>query len=167
MRNFLVTGFEPWGRLRSNPSGAVARAFGGVVLPVDFDRADPILRRAVVERRPKALVLLGLAERRRRISLEAVALNVDHHGGRRGPIARGPLALATRLPVEALLAKLVAARIPAEISHHAGTFLCNHVFYVALRETKLPCGFVHVPPARVLSIERQVRAVRIILESLG
>jgi pyroglutamyl-peptidase len=170
--SILVTGFEPWGRLRRNPSGELALALGGHVLPVDFRRAERRLLSLVRRLRPEAILMLGLAQRRSRIELEAVALNVDHseEGGRRAwrrPIGKGPLALPARLPLERLYRRLRAARIPVAISHHAGTFVCNHVFYAALAATHVPCGFVHVPPTGRLSFATQLRAARLILEELG
>ena len=46
-------------------------------------------------------------------------------------------------------AALCTAGIPADISHSAGTFVCNHVFYAlmhALRKRpQVRAGFVHIP----------------------
>jgi pyroglutamyl-peptidase len=172
--NILLTGFAPWGSQRVNPSGEVARALGGHVLPVDFDDADRELRLLIRRHRPQAILLTGLASGRKRISLEAVALNVDHveekgaEGRWRRPIRRrGPLALAARLPLDRILQRLKEARIPAAISHHAGTFVCNHAFYESLAATALPCGFVHLPPFKALSRARQIRAIRTILDAIG
>jgi len=168
----LLTGFEPWGTIRVNPSGDVARALGGHVLPVDYDGAGRMLRRLIAKERPDAIVMLGLAERRRSIELEAVAVNIDHCEERRQrrwrkAIRKGPLALASTLPLDRLFRRLKASRIPVRISHHAGTFICNHVFYVGLAATDVPCGFVHLPPFKAVPRARQVRAVELILKELG
>jgi len=167
----LVAGFEPWGSHRRNPSGEVARAMGGHVLPVRYDRAERAFLGILRRTRPAAVVLLGLAEGRKRISLEAVALNVDHcENGAwrrwRRPIARGPFVLSARLPLDRLHRRLRAAGIPVSISYHAGTFSCNHVFYLALSRTKVPCGFVHLPPERAMGLKTQRRAVELILQEL-
>lgn len=172
--NILLTGFGPWGDQRVNPSGEVARELGGSVLPVHFRDADRELRRLLRTRKPEALLMLGLAPSRTSIALEAVALNVDHcedeggNGAWRRPIARGgPLALSARLPLEELRRRLCDAGIASSISHHAGTFLCNHVFYRGLTWMEGACGFVHVPPFRALPRKRMIRAVRTILDELG
>ena len=167
----LITGFQPWGKERRNPSGEVASALGGHVLPVDFAEAVRALLRLIRTERPRAIVMLGLAPGRKSIALEAVALNVDHCEERgyrrwRRPIGKGPFVLETRLPIDRLHRRLKESRFPVRISYHAGTFLCNHVFYVALAATRVPCGFVHVPPFKAMPRARQVRAVRRILESL-
>ncbi|HXG60806.1 MAG TPA: pyrrolidone-carboxylate peptidase [Planctomycetota bacterium] len=168
----LVVGFEPWDGMRRNPSGEVARALGGVVLPVRYDRAERAFRAALRERRPAALLLLGLAPARRTLSLEAVALNVDHHEGRRWrrwrrPIRRGgPMILEARAPLDRLHRALRAARVPVSLSYHAGTFTCNHVFYRALDETRVPCVFLHLPPAGRVPLRAQLRAVRLVAAEL-
>jgi len=170
----LLAGFGPWDSHAVNPSGEVARELGGALLPVHFGDADRELRRLIRRRKADALVLLGLAPSRTTLALEAVALNVDHcetpgkNKAWRRPIERdGPLAIEARLPLEDLRLRLREAGIRASISHHAGTFLCNHVFYRGLRWTDGPCGFVHVPPFRALPRLRMIRAVRVILDALG
>ena len=167
----LVTGFEPWGRERRNPSGELARAVGGHVLPVDYARAERELLRLIRGSRPDAILMLGLAAGRTRLNLETVALNVDHceegKGRRwRRPIRKGPLALSATLPVDRLYRALRKARVPVSLSAHAGTFICNHVFYVALAESRAPSGFLHVPPVRSVPFATQLRAVRLILDEL-
>lgn len=168
----LLAGFKPWGKVRRNPSGEAAAALGGHLLPVDYEAAGREVRRLIRKERPEAIVLLGLASGRRTIALEALAVNVDHCEGRgrqrrwRRPIGKGPLVLESRLPLDRLHARLRGSRIPVRISYHAGTFICNHVFYVALASSRVPCGFVHLPPFRKMPRARQLRAVRLILESL-
>jgi pyroglutamyl-peptidase len=170
----LLTGFSPWGKHRVNPSGIVALALGGHELPVDYRGAIRELRRLLRQERPDAVLMLGLAAGRTRLSLEAVALNVDHNeagerlqGWRRPVPSRGPIALEARLPLDRIYRRLKRARLPVTISHHAGTFVCNHVFYEGLRAGRGPCGFVHVPPFKELSQARQIRAIRMILDLLG
>ena len=66
----------------------------------------------------------------------------------------GPAAYFATLPVKAAVAAARAAGVPAAVSHSAGTFVCNHVFYGLLHllatdlADELPHtrgGFVHVP----------------------
>jgi pyroglutamyl-peptidase len=108
--------------------------------------------------------MLGVAARRDTVGLERIALNLDDspkpdNAGAAPdgvPIEPdGPLALAATLPLVELRTALMAAGIPVAISNHAGTYVCNHVFYVALRTVErlgLPaiCGFIHVPLPREL-----------------
>jgi pyroglutamyl-peptidase len=170
----LITGFVPWGTHRVNPSGEIARELGGHLLPVDFDQAARELRKLIRQHRPDAVLMMGLAPGRTTIALEAVALNVEHHDengkGRRWQkrIRRGgPLALRSRLPLDRIYDRLRKARVPVSISHHAGTYVCNRVFYEGLSACGVPCGFVHVPPFKAMSQPRQIRAIREILRTIG
>ena len=164
----LLTGFEPWDVFNVNPSGDVARALGGHVLPVDYRKADAALRR-LLKTKPSAVVMLGLGAGRTSIDIELVARNLDDAGTRvRKPIEPGgPERRTSTLPIGHLLDRLRAAGLPARPSPDAGTFLCNHVFYVAAGRVDVPCGFIHLPPLEVLPLDDQLRAVRLILGALG
>jgi pyroglutamyl-peptidase len=175
MADVLVTGFEPWGKHKTNPSGELAKALGGIVLPTEYRASEKALLDAVATRRPRAVVLLGLADTRKRLSIEMIAVNVDHadiaDNARERRQSRtieraGELALPTRLPARQMLNAVKAARVPVALSYHAGTFCCNHIFYIALRRLNVPCGFVHVPPFRAVPFVRLRRAVEAILRCL-
>ncbi len=72
-----------------------------------------------------------------------------------------------------------AAKLPAQLSMSAGTFVCNHVFYglmrlAAARGHLFRAGFLHVPrlplqapdgKAPHLALDDIVRGIRIVLES--
>ncbi len=178
----LVTGFGPYLRQRRNPTGELAQAVDGRrmgtshvvgrVLPTEFRACERSLRRAVRECRPDALVMFGLAPGRRRLAIEAVAMNVDHaedpdNAGKRAwrrPIKRGgPRLIDSTLPIDRLHEALKRARIPVAVSYHAGTYVCNHAFYVGARMARR-AGFVHVPkwgPGRLR------RALEVIVRALG
>jgi pyrrolidone-carboxylate peptidase len=97
-----------------------------------------------------------------------VALNVEHERRRWRRIRKGgPLALMSRLPVDRILQGLRRARVPAVVSFHAGTFVCNRVFYEGLTASTVPCGFIHVPPFKAMSRPRQLRGIRTILKAIG
>jgi pyroglutamyl-peptidase len=171
MTRVLVTGFEPFGDQPVNPSQLVAEAFDGVVLPVSYARAADELRRAVGEREPDLVVSFGLAANRTAIAVERYAHNLDEasttdNEGRPGsgsPIdATGPLALSSTLPVDAIVAALLAEELPAEVSRDAGGYLCNHVFYALLRSGARG-GFVHLPPLEAIPLDDQIRAARTIV----
>jgi pyroglutamyl-peptidase len=179
----LVTGFEPFGAQEVNPSQLLVDALQheGVVtavLPVSYVRAAEDLTRAVRAAEPDLVVCFGLAERRREVSVERFALNLDDAESadndgvvQAAPIdPDGPVAYRSGLPVDEIVAALRAAEIAAGASRDAGGYLCNHVFYALSRllERERPRtrgGFVHVPPLDVLPLETLVQAGRIVLAS--
>lgn len=172
MTQVLVTGFEPFGGHEANPSQLVAEALDGVVLPVSYERAAARLLEALEERKPDLVVCFGLADDRTALAVERYAHNLDEATttdndgtpGSGSPIdAAGPLALASTLPVDEIVAALRAEEIPAEVSRDAGGYLCNHVFY-SLRHAGAAGGFVHLPPLAVIPLETQLRAARIVIE---
>ena len=163
----LVTGFEPFGGERINPSWLAAQALDGqciagrrvhaLCLPCVFGPSLQVLQAALLVHRPAAVLALGLAAGRGDLSIERVAINVDDaripdNAGEQPidvpVIGRGPAAYFSTLPIKAMHADLHAAGIPSEISQTAGTFVCNQVFYVlmhALAGTRVRGGFLHIP----------------------
>lgn len=165
----LLSGFEPFGGSKVNPSEQVvlALAHDGVaevelrpaILPVERARGPATLLEAVREFKPDAILCLGEASRRPALSIERVAINLMHYpmadnGGARvedEPITPdGPAAYFTTLPLRAMLDAVRAAGVPAELSLSAGAFLCNQVTYsllhdLARRGLHTPAGFVHLP----------------------
>lgn len=178
----LITGFEPFAGLQSNPSERIARelaAAAGIVtavLPVSYRLAPPRLAE-LLARRWRAVLLLGVAPDRTRISLERVAVNhrdlerADNDGALPAGAAvvpDGPAAYASTLPLETMLALLRSRGHDAEISQSAGAYLCNAVFYLARHwlGDAIPCGFVHVPLETRIALPAQVDAVRILVETI-
>jgi pyroglutamyl-peptidase len=165
----LLTGFEPFGTYKDNPSAEVAEALHGhtvgadtvrsAVLPVHHARAAALVAELVRASTPRAIVHLGLAGGRARIALERVAVNVmdfeiaDNAGYRatgEACVPDGPAAYLSTLPLEAMLEALTAAGVPAYLSSTAGTYLCNQTFYttrhrLASHGPDIPAGFIHLP----------------------
>lgn len=165
----LVTGFEPFDNEQVNPSWEAARRVDGwrcdgheVVarrLPCVYRAIRPQLSALLDELSPDIVIALGLAGGRLDFSLERIAINVDDaripDNADDQPIDRpsvegGPAAYFSGLPIKAILRRLRAAGIPASVSNSAGTFVCNHTFYIArhLAETgrrKFRAGFIHMP----------------------
>jgi pyroglutamyl-peptidase len=199
LQRVLVTGFEPFGGEAVNPSWDVAQALHGqrrggalltaVQLPCVFAASLPALRAAIRRHRPQLVLSLGLAGSRSAISLERVAVNLcdariaDNAGAMPAGtpvVAGGPAAYFTRLPVKALVQRLLAAGLPAELSLSAGSFVCNQVFYGLLhalrRQAGVPAGFIHLPPlpqqaaahpgSRPLALAAQVRALELVVDAL-
>jgi pyroglutamyl-peptidase len=187
----LLTGFEPFGGARVNPSQRVAEALAGTVisgrrvqsliLPCRFGEGFAVLQKALRGKNYDLVICLGLAEKRRAITPERMARNrmdarIPDNAGRhprRQPVRLGgPATLQSGLSVAGIAAALRAAGLPARVSRSAGRFVCNELFYRLLDSPPvragLRAGFIHVPALRVgsrkrsgLSLAAMVRAVRI------
>lgn len=166
MRTILLTGFEPFGGDRRNPSADAVAAVGAsydgpdllitATLPVSFAASARDLRALVAEHDPDAVIATGLAGGSDRIAVERVGINLmdariaDNDGMK--PVDRpcepdGPAARFATLPVKRVVAALEDNGIPARASLSAGTYVCNHVLYTVLGAVPatVPAGFVHLP----------------------
>jgi pyroglutamyl-peptidase len=195
----LVTGFGPFAGEEINPSQEIARALDretiaghrivGATLPTEFARSLPLLETLIERHRPVLVLALGQAGGRAGISLERVAINfidariADNTGAQPidAPVVENaPNAYFSSLPLKAMLARLRAADIEAAISHTAGTFVCNQVFFglahlLTTQHPRVRGGFVHVPylPAQAarhadapsMALETMIEAVRLCLDS--
>jgi pyroglutamyl-peptidase len=164
----LVTGFEPFGGERVNPSFEALRRLPPRLgsldiatrpLPVVYGAALPALREAVAASKPDIVLCVGLAGGRAELSVERVAINIDdaripdNDGNQpidRAVVAGAPAAYFATLPIKAAAAALREAGLPTAVSNSAGTFLCNHVFYGLMHEAarsgkRFRGGFLHVP----------------------
>jgi pyroglutamyl-peptidase len=195
MARVLMTGFAPFGGESVNPSWqAVALVAArrddvtAVELPCEFAASLPALRRALAAHRPSLVVCAGQAGGRAEVTPERVAINLidaripDNAGARPvdAPVVPGgPAAYFTTLPVKACVAAIRAAGVPASVSHTAGTYVCNQVFYglMHLLATEFPGvrgGFVHVPfsPEQVAAVGKpeaslSVDRIALALEALA
>ncbi|MFE0024727.1 pyroglutamyl-peptidase I [Amycolatopsis sp. NPDC059021] len=166
MVKVLVTGFAPFGGEAVNPSWQAVSALAAgrddvvaVELPCEFDASLPALRKAIEQHGPALVVCTGQAGGRPDVTPERVAINLvdaripDNAGTQPVDvpvIADGPAAYFSTLPVKACVAAIRDAGVPASVSHTAGTYVCNQVFYglMHLLATDFPGtrgGFVHVP----------------------
>lgn len=169
MRKILLTGFEPFGGEKINPSWeAVSRLDGEFFgdfhvhsrqLPCTFSGSCIILQQFIEEIQPEIILCIGQAGGRSEISLERVAINLidaripDNQGSQplnSKIIAAAPDGYLCNLPLKALSQKIRNAGIPAGISYTAGTFVCNQVFfftldYIARNNPALKGGFIHIP----------------------
>jgi pyroglutamyl-peptidase len=189
----LLTGFEPFGKASSNPSGEIVKQISGenivtAILPVAYAKSAERLLALIEEHNPDVVICLGQAEGRTEITPERVAINLDdarladNEGVLRSDIKiidGSPDAYFSTLPVKEIVEAIKAKGVPAAVSLSAGTFLCNHVFYVAQNKfagTNVRSGFVHVPlmdsqspefpGLPTMPLAQMVTAVRAMLEVL-
>jgi len=196
----LLTAFGPFGQLEVNPSELVLEQLersgglpGDVVtarLPTEFAASEAKLRALIEELSPEAIVLLGVAAGAGGVRLERVARNLDDSEApdqagdapsRRRIAEEGPASYASTLPLEAMREALQRESIAVELSEDAGSYVCNHAFYVARHELERrgearPCGLIHLPlteevaPAAGvprLSVATEAAAVLCCLETIA
>lgn len=168
MKKILFTGFEPFGEDTINPSWEAVKLLpdqiGACVIakrqmPVEYDRVADLLRQAVREEKPDAVICVGQAGGRAVLTPETVAINLNDasipdnagisHSGE--PICDdGPAAYFATIPVKAIALGMQRAGVPSAVSYSAGTYVCNNLMYhlLGLLETEYPAmkgGFIHVP----------------------
>jgi pyroglutamyl-peptidase len=194
----LVTGFAPFGGEAVNPSQLIARELDGQIiagyrvvgatLPTEFAGSLPALAELIQRHKPALVLAIGQAGGRAEISLERIAVNLidariaDNAGAQPVDVAvveKAPNAYFSTLPLKAMLAALRQAGIPAALSHSAGTFVCNQVFFglahaLQKRRKRVRGGFIHVPylpeqaahhaGAPSLTLPVMIEAVRLCLQ---
>jgi len=146
----LVTGFEPFGGEKINPSWEAVKALPEelngatllkVQLPVSFKRVRKILPGLISGERPDTVLLTGQAGGRPNVTVERVAINVmdstmpDNDGFKPEdePVFEGaPDAYFATIPVKEVVKALRNAKIPAGVSNTAGTYVCNTAMFTAL-----------------------------------
>jgi pyroglutamyl-peptidase len=163
----LVTGFEPFAGAQLNSSQIVVdwleeHSLDGVtlaILPVEYERSVERILRLIKEVDPEIIISLGQAEGRVKVSFERVAVNLDDAriADNVGEVRRdlpirfdGDDAFLANLPVRAVVEALIARGHPVEESLSAGTFVCNHLFYIVmnhLKDSQSRCwmDFIHLP----------------------
>ena len=159
MTRILLTAFEPYDQWRENSSWLalveLTRWFESrahVVTrryPVHLQAASDRLRKDLLDQYDLA-IHLGQSPGSPVLKLESTGLNRRTDGT---PLIEGaPAAYVTPLPLDRLRDSLLAQHIPAEVSHHAGTYLCNAILYLSQHisaQLDLPTRamFVHLPLA--------------------
>ena len=175
--SILLCGFDAFGGEAINPSWEAVRALHGThiaghlvvtrELPTEFDASLRALKKAMRETKPAIVFGVGQAGGRTQLSLERVAINLqdaripDNAGAQPVDvpvIVGGPAAYFATVPVKTMLAALREAGLPAEISHSAGTYVCNHIAYAMLHLTGsqrgVRAGFMHIPYAPAQATRR-------------
>ncbi|HLQ71671.1 MAG TPA: pyroglutamyl-peptidase I [Bacillota bacterium] len=179
MKKLLLTGFEPFLNHSINPTKLIVNQLNdqqingyqiiGEILPVEFSRSGQYFISLLKKHQPDAVISLGLAAGRDRITPERIAINCndgpkDNRGyqpnGER-IFDNGPDGYFSTLPIQRIVETLRIKGLPAKISNTAGTYLCNNIMYHGLHyfsEHKLavPSGFIHLPASHQLAVDDNV-----------
>jgi len=172
MTTVLLTGFEAFGNTPINPAEQVARALDGTriddativarIVPNVFFKAIDVVRAAIEEIRPGAVVMMGEYGGRAIITVERIAHNLNDSTRYRladndgcalqdqPTVPDGPVAYYATLPIRAMVKAMRQAGIPSDISDTPGTFCCNHLMYgilhhIATTDLNIRAGWIHLP----------------------
>lgn len=163
----LVTGFEPFGGEKINPSWEAAKQLDGkqigeievkaLEMPVGWEKIKEAIISAIEEYQPDAVICVGQAGGRAQIAIERVAVNrangKDNYDVTRSEdmiVEDGPDAYLSTLPIVEMKNAMCEEGIPAYISNTAGLYLCNCIFYTVRHHIEsqglnIKAGFIHIP----------------------
>ena len=191
----IVTGFDPFGGEKINPSIECVKALPEIEgvelirleLPTVFKESAKRLNEVINDVKPDAVLSVGQAGGRPGITMERIAINVDDaripDNISQQPIdetiqTEGEAAYFTTLPIKRIVKAIREAGISAEVSNSAGTFVCNHIMYQSLfaatkADKPFKAGFMHIPfiPEQTtdkpsLPLEESTKAVQIAIETI-
>lgn len=166
MKKLLITGFDPFGGERINPSWEAVKLLPETIgeytltklqIPTVFGQAAEKVLTAAKELKPDVILSVGQAGGRKAVTPEVIGINLreagipDNMGNRpvnTPVIAGGPDACFATVPVREMVKSITSAGLPAALSFSAGAFVCNDVLYTLLhhyRGTDTRVGFIHVP----------------------
>jgi pyroglutamyl-peptidase len=168
----LITGFGAFPGVRFNPTAGLAAELATVrrpglenvvriahVFETSYAAVERTLPAVLAEVHPDVVLLFGLATRTPYLRIETRALNrrsalfADVRGRHPTSVAitpRAPVAMRGNAPHQRLAVAARRAGVPAQLSHNAGGYLCNYVYWRALELTggQPLVQFVHVPAVR-------------------
>lgn len=161
----LITGFKPFNNEPINPSLEVINIIDKnynnheihtLTLDVAYDLDFLKIKDEIDKINPDLVLLLGQAGGRKNITLEYFALGIKHANIPDNNqkmvnfelINHQNLAYKTNLDILKILNNMDKSIF--NISFHAGTFICNEIYYKTLKyinDNKLNtlCGFIHLP----------------------
>ena len=124
-------------------------------LPVDFELAPALVFAKIEELQPDVILCCGMAEGREKLTVESRAVCGDD-------------TLQTSVDLE----KIISGLSVTEISHEAGKFVCEALYYWVLKYlgssscSQPQCIFVHVPVLRDENIKLVLADFMAIIKSL-
>ena len=164
----IVTGFEPFHTNNENPSQEIVRLLprtlkGHTIIPVElpvlYDKSFEVVENLIKTEKPDIVIHLGLAQGRKYITPERIAVNIDDTSiSDNDSVVRlgtkikedGLNAYFSTLPLDKIVKRINLKGIPVKVSNHAGTYICNHLmyqtlYYVDKNNLDINSGFIHLP----------------------
>ncbi len=166
MKKVLLTGFGPFADFEINPTAIIVEqlltlnienvTIKTLILEVDFDKALPDYESLLNEFKPDLILNLGLSATTNAIKLEHVALNIGYDNYTENTENKtffalnthAQNALITSIDTSKLATQICEKGVPCKRSNHAGTYLCNYIYFHSLQWTLLQNAkalFIHIP----------------------
>lgn len=169
MLRILLTGFEPFGGEKINPSGKIVKElsrtkFEGIILtcailPVSYEKSIAVLQDYYSREEFDIALHVGQAGGNTAITIERLAVNIldSNHPDNENVIKsdcriieNGADAYMTDLKVKEIVSLLKKNKIPTQLSYTAGQYICNEVYYYSLHNSRVYQNpkhalFVHIP----------------------
>lgn len=141
-----------------NPSKELSlrlrRDFETLQLPVSFARSWPLLKQKLAGNNFDFVLMLGQAGGRKCLGMEKIAVNLidtetpDEDGEaviNRKISEHGPEAYFSNLDLRNWCKLGRERKLPIEVSHSAGLFVCNFLYYQMSKHSQIKSLFVHLP----------------------
>ncbi len=167
----LLTGFGPFPGVTANASTDLVEALAVTAakrfprkrviahtLPTEWTRAPQQLETLYATHTPVLALHFGVSQRATGFCIETQACNTqdlrpdaqDVYPSCAFVSAEGPATRDVLIPAAEIVARLNQIGVRAELSHHAGTYLCNSVLYRSIEwaskaERPVCAGFIHMP----------------------
>lgn len=155
--NILVTAFEPFGNFNTNSSYKALNNLNNkdiskLVLPVSYPDAYSVLKENF--RNHNFIILLGMAAKREKISIEERAKNIlefkipDNNAQlitNKIIDENQPDYMYSKVDIDKMLEFLNKDEDLVYKSCDAGTFICNYLYFKVLQEFDVPSIFIHIP----------------------
>jgi pyroglutamyl-peptidase len=165
MKKILITGFEPFDQDNYNPSEELLVylekcdfSFKLLTrrLPVTFKDSFEICEELILLENPDLIIMTGLAKNRAKMNLEKMAINwidariPDNNGSL---LSVGKINTSQNVSLDGIftsfdfdeILKNKELKDKVEVSFHAGTFVCNYLYYKVLSTFKNKAFFLHLP----------------------
>lgn len=193
MKKLLITGFEPFGGEKINPSWEAVSLLPDKIgeytltklcIPVVFGMAAKQVIAEANKLRADVILCIGQAGGRNAITPEFVGINLRHaaipdnacNQPQDEPIINGGnTAYFSTLPVRKICEAVKSAGIASQVSYSAGAYVCNDLLYSLLsyyENTPIKVGFIHVPycteqnKTPSLPLNDIIKGLRIAVESI-
>ncbi len=189
----LLTGFEPFGGSKINPSILACREFENKIIegytikvfeiPLRYKEIRTTIEQLIQHEQPLAVICTGQSSRFE-ISLERVAINITDvikstYNCGESPkneilIKDAPAGYFSTLPLQQIRRDLEENKIPVNISNSAGTYGCNQIFFHLMHfinneNLNIFAGFVHIPslPEQVVGKNLPSMSLELTTKALG